>query len=75
MSRQIQAAKDLLIFGDSNVERNILHTGRLYSQSSESVPSRNLNEFTSALAQTQLLLAEKMFLKRYETCYLNCFAK
>jgi hypothetical protein len=53
MARQTQAAKDLLIFGDSNVERNILHTGRLYSLSSESVPSRNLNEFRQALAQLQ----------------------
>jgi hypothetical protein len=53
MSRQVQATKDLLIFGDSNVERNILHTGRLYSMSSESVPSRNLNEFTQALNQFQ----------------------
>jgi hypothetical protein len=53
MARQIQATKDLLIFGDSNVERNILHTGRLYSLSSESIPARNLNEFTQAIGQLQ----------------------
>jgi hypothetical protein len=53
MARQTQIAKDVLIFGDSNVERNILHTGRLYSQTSDSVSARNLNEFSQALAQFQ----------------------
>jgi hypothetical protein len=53
MARQLQAAKDLLIFGDSNVERNILHTGRAYSQTCVSVPARNLAEFTQALNQLQ----------------------
>jgi hypothetical protein len=48
MSRQ-PVTKDLLIIGDSNVERNILHTGRLYSQLCASVPARNLNEFSMAL--------------------------
>ncbi len=53
MARQLQASKDLLIFGDSNVERNMLHTGRAYSQSSASVPARNLAEFNQALLQLQ----------------------
>ena len=38
-----------MIIGDSNVERNILHTGRLYCEEAESVPARNLHEFHSAL--------------------------
>jgi hypothetical protein len=50
MARQSQV-KDLLIFGDSNVERNLLHSGRLYSLQSESVPSRNQNELVAALPQ------------------------
>jgi hypothetical protein len=54
MSRQLQVAKDLLILGDSNVERNLLHTGRLYCLQSESVPARNLVEFSEALSQLQL---------------------
>jgi hypothetical protein len=53
MARQLQAAKDLLILGDSNVERNILHTGRLYSQTSESIPDRNITELNQALTQLQ----------------------
>jgi hypothetical protein len=53
MSRQLQARKSLLIIGDSNVERNILHTGRLYCEEAESVPARNQNEFNSALKRIQ----------------------
>jgi hypothetical protein len=53
MSRQLQAKKEILIFGDSNVERNILHTGRLYCEYAESVPARNLGEFQAALARLQ----------------------
>jgi hypothetical protein len=41
--------KDILIIGDSNVERNLLHTGQLYSELCESVPARNLEEFSQAL--------------------------
>jgi hypothetical protein len=44
-----QFTKDILILGDSNVERNILHIGHLYSQLSDSVPARNLEEFSTAL--------------------------
>jgi hypothetical protein len=53
MSRQLQASKELLILGDSNVERNLLHTGRLYCQHAESVAARNLQEFTHTLSQLQ----------------------
>ncbi len=54
MSRQLQARIDLLIIGDSNVERNLFHTGRLYCLQSESVPARNVAEFSEALKQIQL---------------------
>ncbi len=53
MSRQLQARKEILILGDSNVERNLLHSGRLYCQYAESVATRNLHEFTHALSQLQ----------------------
>jgi len=53
MSRQLQARKSLLIIGDSNVERNILHTGRLYCEQAESAPARNQNEYQAALRQIQ----------------------
>jgi hypothetical protein len=53
MARQLQANKELLIIGDSNVERNILHTGRLYCQLAESVPARNLVELGKAVGQIQ----------------------
>jgi len=53
MARQLQANKELLIIGDSNVERNILHTGRLYCQLAESVPARNLLELSRAVGQIQ----------------------
>jgi hypothetical protein len=53
MARQLQAKKELLILGDSNVERNILHTGRLYCQLAESVPSRNITELSNAVNQIQ----------------------
>jgi hypothetical protein len=49
MSRQAQISKDLLLIGDSNVERNLLHTGRLYCQQSESVLARNISELNEAL--------------------------
>jgi hypothetical protein len=52
MSRQLQA-KEVLLIGDSNVERNILHTGRLYGQFADSVPARNLDEFASVLGRVQ----------------------
>jgi len=53
MSRQLQANKELLIIGDSNVERNLLHTGRLYCQYAESVPARNLSELGTAVSLIQ----------------------
>jgi hypothetical protein len=53
MARQLQAKKELLILGDSNVERNILHTGRLYCQMAESVPARNIPELGNAVNQIQ----------------------
>jgi len=53
MSRQLQANKELLILGDSNIERNILHTGRLYCQLAESVPARNLLELGRAVGHIQ----------------------
>jgi hypothetical protein len=49
MSRQLQVSKELLIIGDSNVERNISQIGNLYRQYATSVPARNLSEFTTAL--------------------------
>jgi hypothetical protein len=53
MARQLQAKKELLILGDSNVERNILHTGRLYCQLTESIPARNISELSNAVNQIQ----------------------
>jgi hypothetical protein len=53
MARQLQAKKEILIFGDSNVERNILHTGRLYCQYAKSIPARNLSKFSVALSSLQ----------------------
>jgi hypothetical protein len=53
MARQLQASKELLLIGDSNVERNLLHTGRLYCLQSESIPARNLSEFHQVLAHLQ----------------------
>ncbi len=53
MARQLQAKKELLIIGDSNIERNILHTGRLYCEMAESVPARNLEELSRAVEQIQ----------------------
>jgi hypothetical protein len=53
MSRQLQANKELLIIGDSNVERNLLHTGRLYCEYAESVPARNLSELGKAVGLIQ----------------------
>ncbi len=53
MSRQLQAAKELLIIGDSNVERNILHTGLFYSQYAETIATRNLSEFTNVLGRVR----------------------
>ncbi len=51
MSSQLEANKSVLILGDSNVERYLLHTGRLYCQYGESVPTRNLTEFNTAIHQ------------------------
>ncbi len=53
MARQLQANKELIIIGDSNIERNILHTGCLYCQLAESVPARNLIELGTAVSQIQ----------------------
>ncbi len=53
MARLLQANKELLIIGDSNIERNILHTGRLYCQLAKSVPARNLPELNLAVGQIQ----------------------
>jgi ribosomal protein L30E len=53
MAHQLQAKKELLIIGDSNIERNILHTGRLYCELAESVPARNLQELSMAVGQIQ----------------------
>ena len=53
MSRQLQARKSLLIIGDSNVERNLLHTGRLYCEQAESAPARNHREYQAALKLIQ----------------------
>ncbi len=53
MARQLQARKELLIIGDSNVERHILHTGRLYCELAESVPARNITELGQAVLQIQ----------------------
>jgi hypothetical protein len=53
MDRQLQANKELLIIGDSNVERNILHTGRLYCQLAESLPTRNFTELSTAVNHIQ----------------------
>jgi hypothetical protein len=50
MARQLQAKKELLILGDSNIERNLLHTGRLYCELAESVPARNLAELGAAIS-------------------------
>jgi hypothetical protein len=54
MARQLQVSKELLIFGDSNVERNLLQTGHFYSQYADSIPARNLNEFANALQKAQI---------------------
>ena len=53
MSRQLQARKSILIIGDSNVERNIRHTGRLYCEQAESVPARNQVEYHAAVKNIQ----------------------
>jgi len=42
-----------LIIGDSNVERNIRHTGRLYCEQAESVPARNQVEYHAAVKHIQ----------------------
>jgi len=52
MSQQGQS-KPILIVGDSNVERNLLRSGRLYSQQCDSVLARNLNELAVALTGLQ----------------------
>jgi len=51
MSRQLQVKKEVLIIGDSNVERYLHHTGRLYCEQGDSVPARNLAEFNRAIHQ------------------------
>jgi hypothetical protein len=53
MARQLQANKELLLIGDSNVERNILHTGRLYCQLADSIPARNITELSNTVNQIQ----------------------
>jgi hypothetical protein len=52
MARSL-TAKQFLIVGDSNVERNLLHAGRLYSELADSVPARNLDELATALRALQ----------------------
>jgi hypothetical protein len=54
MSRQLQVSKELLIFGDSNIERNIRDTGHFYSQYTDSIPARNVTEFANALQKAQI---------------------
>ncbi len=44
MARSL-TAKQFLIVGDSNVEHNLLHAGRLYSELADSVPARNLAQY------------------------------
>jgi hypothetical protein len=46
-------SKELLIFGDSNVERNIPHAGLFYRQYTETVAARNITEFNSALGKAR----------------------
>jgi hypothetical protein len=53
MSRQLQAKKEILIIGDSNVERNLLNTGRLYCDFAESAPARSVAELSKAVVQIQ----------------------
>jgi hypothetical protein len=48
MSRQL-IAKEVLILGDSNVQRHLLHSGKYYSQQSDCEVSRNVSEFTTVL--------------------------
>jgi hypothetical protein len=48
MARQLQA-KDVLIFGDSNVRRNLTRAGRSYSQSAVFRSARSLTEFSEAV--------------------------
>jgi hypothetical protein len=48
MARQLMA-KEVLIYGDSNVQRHLLHSGKYYFQQSDCEVSRNVHEFTSAL--------------------------
>jgi hypothetical protein len=53
MSRQLQVSKELLIFGDSNVERNIPHAGLFYRQYTETIAARNITEFNNALGRVK----------------------
>jgi hypothetical protein len=48
MSRQL-VAKEILIVGDSNIQRNLLSAGRLYSDLSENGLARNLVELAEAI--------------------------
>jgi hypothetical protein len=48
MSRQL-LAKEVLLIADSNVSRNLLHSGRLYQEQSDFRTARNLNEFAEAI--------------------------
>ncbi len=52
MSRQLRC-KDFLIVGDSNVHRNLLHTGLFYHQQTECGLARNTEELAEALRLIQ----------------------
>jgi hypothetical protein len=52
MSRQLQA-KEILLVGDSNIRRNLLHAGRAYSQPCDCGLARNQEELQTALQMIQ----------------------
>jgi len=52
MSRQL-IAKEILLVGDSNVQRNLLSAGRLYSDLCENGLARNISEFAEAVKLIQ----------------------
>jgi len=48
MARQL-IAKEILIIGDSNVQRHLVHSGKYYYQQSDCEVARNLEEFTTGV--------------------------
>jgi hypothetical protein len=48
MSRQL-ITKEILIVGDSNVQRHLVHSGKYYFQQSDCKVARNLEEFATAI--------------------------